>query len=1378
VQGSERAIIDWSTFDIAPHEHVAISQPSTSSILLNRIGDQKPSEIFGTLSANGQVILSNPNGFVFGATSRVDVGGLIATTSRFPDDAAFLEHGQLVGQPGNNGARILQEGQITAREGGLVALVAPEVRQSGVIVAQEGRIQLSGAEVATYDLYGDGLLSVAAPASGAAHVEAGGTLTAIGGTVLLSAAQAAHLVDSAVNITGVVEASGLIKENGVIVLAGEIAVTGDRLTLQSGSQLNADGPHGGGTVHVGGGWQGAGPLPWAKTVDMQSGAKISASATDTGHGGEAVLWSKNITRFEGSIRTNAGLGGGNGGRIETSGLKTLIAMGDIETFAGAGGLAGTWLLDPANLTIQTAGGNSNILSGGGNPLIFDQDVDITPSIVAVSQITNALDAGTNVIVQTDTTGAGTGNITVANAITTTGSGALTLSAFGSIFVNSGITLQGGDLTLRANNTGAADGSTGTGIVRITAPIATNGGNVTIGGGTGTITAGSGFAVGLVTADNSLNDGVRITSSVNAGGGNIIINGRGGNNAGLASNHGIAIDLAAGQVTTSGNVTLHGIGGASGTSDNYGVRISNTGSLVVTGGNVTINATGGEAAGGRNYGMDVNASGRITNNGGNILINATGGLPSALNTGIHVRTSGAIEATGNGNITLQGTGGGSGSGTNNDGIRLDTLATVSTVNGLLDVYGLGGNPNGSGAGHDGIQIAGAAGLQIAGGGTGSIRINATGGGNSGTGSTIRGISIDSGGFISGNGGAVEVYATGGGATGNSNNGISLSGTSSRITNTGNGGITLRGTGGGSDASGVNHGVSLASNAFISTLHGLLDVQGLGGNRTGTGSTNRGVSLGSGGNISITTGGNGSIRVSGIGGGAGGGSSNPGVLVGSNSYISALGGSIEVSGTGGIPNGSSNHGIDISGSNARIINSGVGNITLRGTGGGTLASNDVDGVRVVNGGSVSVEDGTLSIIGQSGIGTGAQGVLIARTGTLNATGTGDISVQGHGSGGVEMYSNSSITSNGGSILLSGTGRAVNSNVNYGIDIRFDSEGPNHISTNGNGTITLNGTGGGSGDSQNNYGVQLSGGNTFTTQHGLININGTGGIGNGTSGGILIADAGTQLRTLGTGNIILNGAAGQSSNHAIEITTADAFSALAGSLITLNAANGNIAFTSTFDTPADMNLTARSLTTAAAWGDITRLGNLILNLSDAVTLPAIQAATIFARTQSTNITLGGILNASSTTGTAVTLAAGKHFLNPSHYSITTGPGARWLIYSDNPSGTFLGTPLTAARSFERIGCFFGGSCTFPTIGNGVLYRQTPPTISSIITGFERMFWSQTQQAATFTPLRQETESLSFTTATPEYIATGLTMSHNASGHELITITPELRKWLLDGE
>jgi len=78
-QQSQNLAIDWATFNVNTNELVQFKQPSTSASALNRIFDQNPSQIFGTINANGNVLLVNPHGIFFSPTASVNVNSLIAS---------------------------------------------------------------------------------------------------------------------------------------------------------------------------------------------------------------------------------------------------------------------------------------------------------------------------------------------------------------------------------------------------------------------------------------------------------------------------------------------------------------------------------------------------------------------------------------------------------------------------------------------------------------------------------------------------------------------------------------------------------------------------------------------------------------------------------------------------------------------------------------------------------------------------------------------------------------------------------------------------------------------------------------------------------------------------------------------------------------------------------------------------------------------------------------------------------------------------------------------------------------------------------------------------------------------------------------------------
>jgi len=81
-QFSQRAAINWQTFNINQGQTTTFNQPNSNSVALNRvIGGQGPSFLDGTLTANGRVFIINGDGILFGAHSSITTAGFLATTN-------------------------------------------------------------------------------------------------------------------------------------------------------------------------------------------------------------------------------------------------------------------------------------------------------------------------------------------------------------------------------------------------------------------------------------------------------------------------------------------------------------------------------------------------------------------------------------------------------------------------------------------------------------------------------------------------------------------------------------------------------------------------------------------------------------------------------------------------------------------------------------------------------------------------------------------------------------------------------------------------------------------------------------------------------------------------------------------------------------------------------------------------------------------------------------------------------------------------------------------------------------------------------------------------------------------------------------------------
>ncbi|MGH8675329.1 MAG: filamentous hemagglutinin N-terminal domain-containing protein, partial [Burkholderiales bacterium] len=216
-QSSERAVIDWRSFGIGAAEQVLFQQPSALSATLNRVTGDQVSVLLGRLDANGRVLLLNPNGILIGGGAQINVGSLIASTSNV-SNANFMAGRLLFDQPGKPGAGIVNSGTITAAQGGLVALVAPHVRNDGLIQARLGKVVLGAADTFTIDLYGDELVSLAlSDANVSGLVTQSGTIDVGGGrAVLVTAADAKNVLDNVVNMSGAIKADSAVAQGGTI----------------------------------------------------------------------------------------------------------------------------------------------------------------------------------------------------------------------------------------------------------------------------------------------------------------------------------------------------------------------------------------------------------------------------------------------------------------------------------------------------------------------------------------------------------------------------------------------------------------------------------------------------------------------------------------------------------------------------------------------------------------------------------------------------------------------------------------------------------------------------------------------------------------------------------------------------------------------------------------------------------------------------------------------------------------------------------------------------------------------------------------------------------------------------------------------------------
>ncbi|MCL1887287.1 MAG: filamentous hemagglutinin N-terminal domain-containing protein, partial [Kiritimatiellaeota bacterium] len=601
-QLSNRAIINWDTFGIAGGETVQFAQPGADASILNRVTGRYSSEIFGTLLANGNVYLINPNGILFGAGSRVDVGGLVASTFDLSD--RDFNAGRLNFTRAGNAAGVRNHGNINAAS--FAYLIGANVENHGSITAPAvalaaGREKIvidrtdAGGEIRlTIDpdmapVSFDGDPSAMANVVNAGLVDASG---ANGGNVLLQGANVAQ--------TGVIRADGVESDGGNIRLLGE------RLVALGGESVT------------------------------------TANAGLNGEGGRIELIAENyLGVYEGAeIAARGGNASGNGGFVETSGHESFI----IESAPDVGapnGQGGEWLIDPRDITIVNAGDDGWAWDNNDMLAVFDN------ARITVAKIREGLATG-DVTIRTGTTGTQDGDITVAADIgyTDRPGAALTLEAARDINLDASVQ-AGADNTLGL--TAGRDVNQNSGNVQVGAVVLDVVGNVDMTAANNQIGALSGTVGGDLDLENnaaldlaglSVADGtatLNINGSLTGSGANTLAN------LTVAAAGDILLDNPAndlGLVTANanngaGNITLRDAAGALG-DDGIILRDMDGGTLTVTtDGSITQTSGTRVRIGGAS---DLTAAGQIT------LFNRRndfGGPVSARAEGIQLRDRNAI-----------------------------------------------------------------------------------------------------------------------------------------------------------------------------------------------------------------------------------------------------------------------------------------------------------------------------------------------------------------------------------------------------------------------------------------------------------------------------------------------------------------------------------------------------------------------------------------------------------------------------------------------------------------------------------------------------------------------------------------------------------------
>ena len=344
-QRSRSAIINWSAFGIEHGEAVNITQPDTRAILLNRVTGNDPSAIWGTLMANGQIFLVNPNGILFAPSSSINVGGLVASTLAI-SDSDFLAGKYSFYKNGPN-ASLVNKGQVN---GGFIALIGERtITNSGTLVTK-GTTGMAAGEKITINIDPGGLVALNIDKSTYnAQIENSGVIETDGGSVVITALAADELLASVVNNSGMVRAVSMTERDGNIVIEGGTIINTGSFSasaikargnnLVDAGRWSAEGSTSGGTIQI----------DAAGSVEQTAASKMAA---DGGNGGKIHINAGENLYLSGTLSANGRAG--EGGQISLTALQTLLAGARIASDGLRGGgkisIGGGWQGKDGSLT--------------------------------------------------------------------------------------------------------------------------------------------------------------------------------------------------------------------------------------------------------------------------------------------------------------------------------------------------------------------------------------------------------------------------------------------------------------------------------------------------------------------------------------------------------------------------------------------------------------------------------------------------------------------------------------------------------------------------------------------------------------------------------------------------------------------------------------------------------------------------------------------------------------------------------------------------------------------------------------------------------------------------------------------------------------------
>ncbi len=660
----------FQQFGISPEQIANFQASPALQNILGRITGGNPSIINGLIQVTGgnpNLFLMNPAGFIFGSNANLNVPSAFTVTtangigfgSSWFNAIGVNDYTNLVGNPNGFAFSMNQAGAI-ANAGNLAVGAGQNLNLLGGTVVNTGQLSAPGGQINVTSVPGQNWVRLSQPGNllsleiqplaSSSNQPNNWTIPIASLPELLTVGNTGLIAngDGTVKLTG--SNVTIPTTPGTTIVSGKVDVssqTGGTVTALGkkvavvDANINASGANGGGTVLIGGDYQGKGTLPNAEQTYINSNSVINTDSNLNGNGGQVIVWGNDTTQYFGNISARGGANAGNGGFVEVSGKNFLTFNGLVDTSA-ANGSFGTLLLDPSTLTIIDGAAGTGDFDATADNIAFD-DADIGANTVSWGAIA-ALGFGANIDLQA------TGNITIDDITGNT----------------DGVTTDG-VATLNLGNGGSFSLTSQSGSVIFTNPtntIATNGGATTISGAslllgnldTTNVGFGYGTTAGIAGTVTLTAAGDILTGTINSSSTNSIDLGTGGNisattttgsiTTGAINSSVVKTEPSGSFTATSGavsltardNIIVNGIIDTSATVTNV------NGDASATGGSVTLQTTNTAGSTIRFSSIDTRGATNIgdanTVQGGNVQV-----LTNGLVQGTEITSTGETIATG-------------------------------------------------------------------------------------------------------------------------------------------------------------------------------------------------------------------------------------------------------------------------------------------------------------------------------------------------------------------------------------------------------------------------------------------------------------------------------------------------------------------------------------------------------------------------------------------------------------------------------------------------------------------------------------------------------------------------------------------------------------